>query len=234
LIDFNTKEKMLHLPTNDYEEHVVNLFRSWPGSLNKYNIQISTGPVVSFRAWDFIYKEYENSTVFLSPLFWLHNVHKMTLDWPQPKANKGQYIRILNESKSILIPNKDYILIRRFSTKDDKSRLIAAPYFSDFTKSEYIGVENKVNYIYRPMGYLERNEIIGLCALLNSDLFNTYFRTFNGNVNVSATELREMSLPPLDIIKSIGDKIILTKNDSMLFINDVVNEIFELNLKSAP
>lgn len=73
---------------------------------------------------------------------------------------------------------------------------------------EYIGVENKVNYIYRTKGNLERSEAVGLAALLNSKLFDTYFRTFNGNVNVSATELREMPLPPLETIKEIGNRII--------------------------
>ena len=37
-------------------------------------------------------------------------------------------------------------------------------------------------------------EVMGIAALLNSDLFDNYFRTFNGNVNVSATELREMPM----------------------------------------
>jgi adenine-specific DNA-methyltransferase len=233
LIDFNTKEKMLHLPISDSEEQVVTLFKTWSGSLNKYNIQISTGPVVAFRSLNFIHNEYENGTVFLCPLFWLHNVNKMLLEWPLHKPDKGQYIRLLNESKSLLISNKDYIFLRRFSTKDDKSRLIAAPYFSHMTQSDYIGVENKLNYIYRPMGHLDKNEIIGLSALLNSNLFDVYFRTFNGNVNVSATELREISLPPLQTIKHIGDTIILSNDFSMDYINELVKETFELNTIKA-
>jgi len=40
---------------------------------------------------------------------------------------------------------------------------------------------------------------VGICALLNSTLFDNYFRTFNGNINVSATEVREIPLPPLKI-----------------------------------
>lgn len=228
LIDLRSKEKILHLPTNDFEEEILNIFKSWHGTLNKYNIQISTGPVVSFRAWDYIYEEYENGSVFLAPLFWLHNVGKMTLTWPIQKSDKGQYIRIQQESHSILIPNKNYIFLRRFSTKDDKSRLVAAPYFSNAIDAEFIGVENKVNYIYRPKGYLDRNELVGLCALLNSDLFDYFFRMFNGNVNVSATELREITLPPLNQIKGIGDTIILSNDYSMENINKTINEIFEL------
>lgn len=230
LIDLNSKEKILHLPTNDKEESILNLVTSWDNILIDYNIQISTGPVVSFRATSFIQSNYENGTVFLAPLFWLQNVNKMILEWPKQFKDKGQFIRIESSSKSLLIPNKNYILLRRFSTKDDKSRLIAAPYFCNYVKSDFIGVENKVNYIYRKNGHLERNEVVGLCALLNSELFDTYFQIFNGNVNVSATELREMRFPPLDDIKEIGNKIILSNDYSMTNVNQIVNEFFELEV----
>jgi adenine-specific DNA-methyltransferase len=228
LIDLNSKEKILHLPTNDKEESVLDLVTSWENNLINYDIHISTGPVVSFRSWDFIQNNYENGTVFLAPLFWLHNVNKMSLEWPLTSKNKGQFIKIEPASKSLLIPNKNYILLRRFSTKDDKSRLIAAPYFCNYAKSNFIGVENKVNYIYRKKGHLERSEVAGLCALLNSELFDIYFQIFNGNVNVSATELREMRFPPINDIKEIGNKIILSNDYSMNNVNQIVNEYFVL------
>lgn len=230
LIDINSREKILHLPTNDKEEIILNLVSTWGNILADFDIKISTGPVVSFRALDFIQNEYENGTVFLAPLFWLHNVNKMTLEWPKQFKGKGQFIRIEKKSKALLIPNKDYIFLRRFSTKDDKSRLIAAPHFCNHTKSDFIGVENKVNYIYRKNGQLDQNEVIGLCALLNSELFDTYFQIFNGNVNVSATELREMRFPPLNDIKEIGNKIILSEDYSMINVNNIVNELFELKV----
>jgi len=207
ILNFKSKEKILHLPINDEEEEIIELFRSWNGSLNKYNIQISTGPVVAFRAPEYIRDIYENGTVFLVPLIWLHNVHKMLIDWPVSKPNKGQYIQICPGSQSILIPNKNYILLRRFSAKDDKSRLIASPYFAKSHAVDFIGIENKVNYIYRPKGELEQSEVIGLASILNSKLFDNYFRIFNGNVNVSATELRQMPLPPLGLIKYIGRQV---------------------------
>lgn len=230
LIDLNSKEKILHLPTSDKEESILNLVSTWEDVLADFNINISTGPVVSFRALDFIQNNIEKGTVFLAPLFWLHNVNKMNLEWPKHLKEKGQFIKVESGSKSLLIPNRNYILLRRFSTKDDKSRLIAAPYFCNYAKADYIGVENKVNYIYRKDGHLNRDEIVGLCALLNSELFDTYFQIFNGNVNVSATELREMKFPPLFSIKEIGNKIILSNNYTMNNVNDIVNELFELEV----
>ncbi len=230
LIDLNSKDKILHLPTSDKEESILNLISTWPNILTDFNIKISTGPVVAFRALNFIQNNFENGTVFLAPLFWLHNVNKMLLEWPKQLKEKGQFIRIETGSKSLLIPNKNYILLRRFSTKDDKSRLIAAPYFCNYTRANYIGVENKVNYIYRKGGHLDRDEIVGLCALLNSELFDNYFQIFNGNVNVSASELREMRFPPLNLIKEIGNKIILTNDYSMNNVNGIVNELFEFEV----
>ena len=227
IMDLNSREKILFLPTTDYDEAVLEIFKNWSGNLAKYNIKISTGPVVAFRARDYLRENPETCTMQSAPLFWLHNVKQMILDWPLVNPGKEQYINIEEKSMPLLIQNKNYILLRRFSSKDDKNRLIAAPYFCNFIKADFIGVENKVNYIYRPKGHLDRNEVIGLCALLNSRLFDAYFRIFNGNVNVSATELREMSLPPLETIREIGDTIILSNDFSIENTNRFVIEYLE-------
>lgn len=230
LLDLNSKGKILHLPTSDKEEDILNLVFTWQNVLADFNISVSTGPVVSFRAIEFIQPHYKNDTTVLAPLFWLQNVNKMAMEWPKQMKNKEQFIRVEEASQSLLIPNKNYVFLRRFSTKDDKSRLIAAPYFCNYAKWDYIGVENKVNYIYRKKGHLDRNEVVGLCALLNSELFDTYFQIFNGNVNVSATELREMRFPPLVHIEEIGTKIIRSNDYSMGNVNHIVNELFEVEV----
>lgn len=229
LIDLKSKEKIIHLPTSRKDEAIIKLFKGWTGRLNKYNIQISTGPVVAYRTKEYIAEIYGNGEVFLAPLYWLHNIEKMEITFPSFRPNKGQYVQICEQTLPYLIPNKNYIFLRRFSSKDDKSRLIAAPYFSLLDSPQVIGVENKLNYIYRPKGYLDRMEVMGIAALLNSNLFDTYFRTFNGNVNVSATELRAMPLPPLDTIKAIGKKLILINNFSLENVSKVVDDFFEFN-----
>jgi adenine-specific DNA-methyltransferase len=229
LIDFSSIEKILHLPTSETEDNIIKLFKSWKGSLHKYAFQISTGPVVSFRATRYLFETYQEAdNKSLVPLYQLHNTAKMYFEWPTFKNHKPQYIQACDETKTLLIPNKNYIFLRRFSAKDDKSRLIATPYFIDISQSEFIGVENHLNYIYRPKGHLDRNEILGLSALLNSNLFDRYFRTFNGNINVSATELREMPLPPLEDIKEIGNQIIIKNDFSQETVDEIVQEHFKL------
>jgi adenine-specific DNA-methyltransferase len=228
LIDFDSKSKILHLPTSQFEERILTLVSSWKEQLINFHIQISTGKVVSFRASRFIQKTYSEGSASISPLFWLNNIDKMLLKWPLELPNKGQYIQNERESFSLLIPNKTYIFLRRFSTKDDISRLIAAPYFCNFMLSDYIGVENKVNYLYKIDGQLSREETIGLCALLNSEIYDTYFKIINGNINVSATELREMKFPPLNIIIDIGKSIIISNDYSVENINRLINKVLIL------
>lgn len=228
LVDIYSKERILHLPINEKEVGILELIDGWENRLNDFNIQISTGPVVSFRAKNFIvdYPESEHET--LVPLYWLHNVNKMQINWPLSYKDKGQFIRSVPESCSLLVPNKNYIFLRRFSTKDDKSRLIASPYFCNTGSYSHIGVENKLNYIYKTNGTFEHSEMIGISALLNSELFDTYFQTFNGNVNVSATEIREMKMPSIEVIRDIGIEISNSNDYSMPYINQLINNIFEI------
>lgn len=225
IVDVSSEEKIVYLPIDGRDEAILTLFRSWDGNMEKYGIKISTGPVVAFRAYDYIVSEAEEDTV---PLYWLHNVVKMLCDHPVENKGKGQYIKLTPETKAALLPNKNYVLLRRFSSKDDSSRLVAAPYFGNMSHNEFVGIENKLNYIYRPKGHLHRDEVMGLTALLDSELFDAYFRTFNGNINVSATELRMMPLPPIDTIREIGRKIILKNNYSIDYINDLILEYFNI------
>lgn len=231
IIDLKSKAKILHLPTTNYEENVMQLFKSWKNNLIDFNIQISTGRVVSFRSRDLLFETYQNTTIFLTPLYWLHNVTKMSINWPNFIPKKSQYINMTEKSKKLLLPNKNYVFLRRFSSKDDKSRLIAAPYFSHYNKNKLIGVENKLNYIYNLEGELQENEAVGIAALLNSNIFDTYFRTFNGNVNVSATEIRLMPFPPIETIREVGNQLIEKNDYSEETINEIISQWLTENIE---
>lgn len=226
IVDINSNEKIIYLPVGNREDTILELFRSWKGTLGKYGIKISTGPVVAFRAYDYIIPNEAKDSV---PLLWMHNVVKMLADHPVNKKERGQYIIVNKETRPYLLPNKNYVLLRRFSSKDDESRLIAAPYFGNMTKYELVGIENKLNYIHRPGSRLRRDEVMGISALLNSKIFDTYFRTFNGNINVSATELRMMPMPDIEIIQEIGRKIILNNDYSVDYINKILFEYFNIH-----
>ena len=228
LLDLKSRQKILYLPTTKKEFEVIQLFKSWRNKLIDYNIKISTGPVVPFRSTDFLISEQQSENHV--PLFWLINAKKMELVHPKTKSNKPQWIEFTKKSIPILSENKNYIFIRRFSSKDDASRLVATPYFAKDFDFRKIGIENHLNYIYRPDGLLSDNEIFGISALLNSKLFDTYFRTFNGNTQVSTTELKEMNFPEWQIIDEIGGKIKNINHTNFELINTIVENTLNFNL----
>lgn len=232
LINLTSYQKILHLPINDVDDQVMAAFKKWDGSLNKYGIEISTGPVVDFRSKKFTRDIKGDETV---PLLYLHNVDPMVINWPVTKGVKGkkkpQHIISSEESRGRLVDNKNYVLLRRFSTKDDHKRLIAAPFVcQNYVQYANLGFENHLNYIYKKRGHFSLEEVYGLAGLLNSQLFDLYFRTFNGNTNVSATELRDFPLPGLDKIRQLGKLIYRRVNISESQLDQKVNEIFEINL----
>jgi adenine-specific DNA-methyltransferase len=127
----------------------------------------------------------------------------MCVSWPV-ESRKPQYVIVSQQAKKLLVPNGNYVLIRRFSAKEEKKRLVAAPLTSNVLKSKFIGIENHINYIYRKAGELSESETLGLAAILNSSLLDSYFRIFNGNTQVSATELRNLPLPAPRVIEKVG------------------------------
>ncbi|MBE2183974.1 MAG: Eco57I restriction-modification methylase domain-containing protein [Anaerolineae bacterium] len=197
--DIITKDNILHLPLSENDDAIAELVRSWTGNLQSYGMQISTGPVVPFRAEKLVHSIGSVPSTH-APLLWIQNVKSMCWEWPQPR--KGQYL-LLNGADKLLLPNRNYVLLRRFSAKEERKRLTAAPYLASIY-TDVIGVENHLNYIYRPNGCLSEDEARGLAALFNSNFMNSYFRIFSGNTQVNATELRKLPLPNLDVINELG------------------------------
>lgn len=224
LIDLKSKDKVLFIPSNQNESDTIKIFRKWSNTLNDFNIQISTGPVVAFRCTDFL-KNDGQVNVAISPLVWLHNVKEMEFVYPLQKGNKPSLIENTEDSRKVLLKNKNYIFLRRFSSKDDKSRLVCCPYFSTSIDAEMVGIENHINYIHRPNGELIDNEIWGISALYSSSLFDTFFRTFNGNTQVGASELKQIKMPSLDEIKTIGHLIKEKQKRDKQTIDKIISEV---------
>src|SRR3990167_3242587 len=194
------EDYVLHIPTEVTQREIVKIVKSWKHNLRSLGLNVSTGPIVPFRVRGILAENPDAQNV---PLLWLHNVRTMHVSWPI-ESRKPQYVKVSQQAKKLLIPNGNYVLIRRFSAKEEKKRLVAAPLISTVLKSKFVGIENHINYIYRKTGELSEPETLGLSAILNSSLLDSYFRIFNGNTQVSATELRNLPLPASHVIEKVG------------------------------
>ena len=183
---------------------MLDLVDSWPNTLASLGLAISTGPVVPFRAKGLVDREGQVPESHV-PLLWMNHVRPMQVTWPL-KRHKPEYIKRQGAEK-LLLPNRNYVLLRRFTAKEEVRRLSAAPHLARSMRAPEVGLENHLNYIYRQAGALTDDEAWGLAALYNSRLLDTYFRCLNGHTQVNATELRAMPLPANDFIVELGERV---------------------------
>ncbi len=227
VIDLKNKNKILRIPISVREKKVISIVNSWKGSLHTYGMEISTGPVVPFRATSYITDNVEVNTPCV-PLLWMQHVKAMSVQWPID-IKKKQHIRLCDKSMNLLLLNKNYVLIRRFSAKEEQRRLTAAPFIAERFNIDFIGIENHLNYIYIPDSELSLEEAYGLSVIYNSSLLNIFFSTFNGNTQVSATELRGMPLPSLETIRKIG-RYIMDTHVATYCIDTLINMFFNIEI----
>ncbi len=188
-------DNLISVPTLEGSEAI----RSFPATLSSYGMKVSTGPVVAFRAGDHITASQSRRSV---PLLWMQHIGSMRISWPISK--KREHILANKDSAWMLVPNSTMVIMRRFSPKEDRRRVTAAPYMEGSLPGAVLGLENHTNYIYRPGGNLSRDEVTGLAAYLNSRIVDRYLRSVSGNTQVNASDLRSLPLPSMRALISIG------------------------------
>jgi len=206
---------VMRIPTSELGESISAYIDGFKKNLNTLGFKASTGPVVPFRAKDFLSNETVTSRAGV-PLIWMHNIVGGVFKWPIERNNKSTTVKNTLESKTILVRNKNYVLVKRFSTKEGKQRITAAVYFRNVVDSDHIGIENHVNYIHKQVGELTVDEAHGIATLLNSKLYNIYFQVTNGNTQVNASEINSLPLPSLKLIRRIGHSVKKLKNNDMI------------------
>lgn len=196
---------LLFLPESRDDLALLDSLRRWPGRLRDHGLEISTGPVVPFRAESLLLGEPNGEPSV--PLLWMQHVRANGVTWPAPNGlRKPQHIRA-DAPPKLLVPNRTYVLLRRFSAKEEARRLTAAVLRRGQVPGKVVGLENHLNFIHRPEGELRIEEARGLAAVLNSRPLDRYFRISNGNTQVNATEIRALPLPPLESIAELGSVI---------------------------
>jgi len=204
VIRHRNHETFIRIPTSSVDVGILHVVDRWPSTLRDLGLEISTGPVVPFRAEKYLLPELTEHPKS-APLLWMHNMQGMGVAWPEKKNGKASAIRVCDETEPLLLPVKNYVLLKRFSSKEQKRRLYASVLLEFEFPYESMGVENHVNYIYRPDGNLSVYEAFGIAAILNTTIIDNFFRSLNGNTQVNATDIRSLPFPSIDNIRKIGE-----------------------------
>ncbi|MBK6580416.1 MAG: hypothetical protein IPG17_30505 [Sandaracinaceae bacterium] len=198
---------VLMLPTDEADVALIRRVLAWPSRLRGLGLEISTGPVVPCRT-DSMRAEAAEDTV---PLLWMQHVRPDGVRWPLGAAfRKHEHLQLpdLGAASKLVVPNQTYVLMRRFSAKEEARRLTVAVLRGGVLPGPTIALENHLNYIHRPGGQLETLLAFGLAAVLASTICDDYFRTQSGNTQVSATELRLMPLPAPESLMWLGEEVL--------------------------
>ncbi|MDP3722664.1 MAG: Eco57I restriction-modification methylase domain-containing protein [Candidatus Omnitrophota bacterium] len=198
-------DALIKIPTSRIHLLIQHAIKDWRYTLHDFGLEVSTGPIVDFRAKDFLTDFVDERTT--SPLIWMHNIQDMKVIWPAKKNGKQTAVLLKEASKPLLLPVRNYVLIKRFSSKEQKRRLYAGALLENDFKFKVIGIENHVNYLYRKQGRMAVEEVMGIAALLNSSMVDEYFRCLNGNTQVNASDLRALPLPSLEVIRQVGRRV---------------------------
>jgi adenine-specific DNA-methyltransferase len=205
LLDDTSGDMVLRIPTTAAEVGIMKIVELWPDRFSELGLQISTGPVVLFRSWEFLEKHVNGAAT--APLLEPHNVKPFKTVWPIDKRGKPIAFRVCPESLKHLVPTRNYVLLRRFSAKEERRRLTASGFLAKGENHPYLALENHLNYVYHVERELTDDEVHGLVALFNSALLDGYFRIISGNTQVNATEIRTMKFPGLELVKRIGGQV---------------------------
>src|SRR5271157_2110957 len=198
-------KSVLRIPATAEDSAVVDAVESWPDRFAELGLRLSTGPVVLFRAEEFLLAKLDGKDT--APLLEPHNVRPFETVWPVERRGKPTAFRVCPASRKHLVPTRNYVLLRRFSAKEERRRLTASWFLHADETRHYLALENHLNYVYHADRELAADEVFGLTALFNSALLDRYFRIISGNTQVNATEIRSIRFPHLGQVATIGGRL---------------------------
>ena len=199
----NDPERFIHVVPDELGQHVAERFHELTASLKDLELGVSTGKVVDFRAREFLRAQPERNT---GPLIYPTHFDNGVVRWPKV-TKKPNALVIAPETRALWMPTGTYVLVKRFSSKEEARRVVASIFDPALVPGELIGFENHLNVFHRAGKGLPPKLAGGLAAFLNSTLVDTYFRQFNGHTQVNATDLRNLRYPSTSVLEQLGDLV---------------------------
>lgn len=206
-------EHYVFLPINDNEINTLNKINSYTHNLQQLGIRMRTGIVVDFRQKDELRSHPDRDTV---PLFRSSHIRNGIVN--HTLSDKGDdWITVSKETS--LQENHNYLFCKRFASKEESRRLQFGIFLSEnLPEYSHIATDNKINFIEMTDGTeLPEYTLYGLYALFNSTMYDSYYRILNGSTQVNSTEINEIPVPTLEVIKKMGSYLIKSSNFSTAY-----------------
>jgi adenine-specific DNA-methyltransferase len=196
--------RIIHVVPDEASQRIADRVASLPATLAMLGLTVSTGRVVDFRALDYLCDDAGEGT---APLIYPGHVREGRVAWPLTSGRKPNAIQHAPGSADLLVPEGIYVLTKRFSSKEERRRIVAALYEPSDVAPGPVGFENHLNYFHQNGCGLDREIALGLRAYLNSTLIDLYFRQFSGHTQVNAGDLRRLHYPSADQLRQLAARV---------------------------
>jgi len=166
------------------------------------SLSVSTGQVVDFRVALHLRSFISSET---APLIHAHHITEGGLEWPTSEPEKMNALVVDPTTKKFLMPRGHYVVVRRFSSKEQPRRVVAA--YVNATTAEFrdgVAFENHVNFFHVNRQGLERLLAVGLADFLNSSEVDDFIRAVSGSTQINVSDLKLMKFPGRDELSSRG------------------------------
>lgn len=215
-------EKYVYLVTTAGELAVLQGLSRWKNTLPSIGLKMRTGLTVDFRHKEHLKNGPEPGAV---PLLYSQHIKNGRVVFPVQRD--WEYIS--TGRAGLIQKNRNYLLVKRFTSKEETRRLQCGIYLSaDQPEYEYISTQNKVNFI-EGIGFdMTEEQVYGLYVIFNSTIYDQYYRILNGSTQVNSTEANAMPMPTLAEVERLGAALISRNNLSVAvcdeLIGDLINE----------
>jgi adenine-specific DNA-methyltransferase len=201
IIFSDDSERFIHVPTSP-EKNTIELSPGIHYTLAELGLKVSTGPVVDFRLKEHLRDMPEKGTV---PLLYPVHVTSNTTTWPIAGMKKANAIHRNDKTEKWLYPSGFYCVVRRFSSKEEKRRVVAGVVNpASFNNAPMLGFENHLNLFHEDKRGLPQALAHGLAVFLNTTAVDENFRQFNGHTQVNATDLKLIKYPSREALIKLG------------------------------
>lgn len=222
IVHASDPEQYIRIPSGDLDNEVVRWMHSLTHTPDELGVTISTGRVVDFRAREFLRAQPEEGAV---PLIYPSHFKDGRVAWPNAKARKPNAIVSNAQTADLLIPGGTYVLVKRFTSKEEPRRVVAAVCDSSAFCDGPLGIENHLNYLHREGHGLPKPLAVGLVAFLNSSIFDLYFRQFSGHTQVNASDLRKVRFPSPEKLAELGERLGATPPVASMALDNLCSEV---------
>jgi adenine-specific DNA-methyltransferase len=194
------KEKFIRIPSGSVERG-LGAISGYSSTLQDIGVSVSTGPIVDFRMKEHLQMKPLPGSV---PLLYPGHFVDGKLIWPRPNFKKPNAIIENEETRRWLFPRGFYVAVKRFSSKEEKRRIVATLIDPAVLPDSSIGFENHLNVIHINKGPLPEDLARGLAVYLNANVVDSWFRQFNGHTQVNATDIRSLPFPNREKLIEFG------------------------------